>query len=200
MSAPSAYRIGQVMEAWQRARNHIITEDPDLALDEAGLAGLLGSDQDDAISILNRLLHAAAYAEDMSKLAEAQARAIQERSSRFANRALATRTAAFHVMDAMGLKRHELPDMTASMRAGGVSVMIINDDTIPDECKRTIPEKKEPDLKLIGARLKAIRDWESARDKALADGFDPETIPEPPPDVPGATLSNGMPTLVIRRK
>jgi Siphovirus Gp157 len=199
-NAPSAWRIGEVMRAWQQARNRLLADDPELASDEAELAELLGPEQDDALSILNRLLRAAVRAEDLSVSAVKRAEEIGARAKRFADRSTAMRTAAFHVMEAMDKTRYELPDVTASMRAGQPSVFIINEELLPKDCIRTIPESKEPDKKIIGSRLKALRQWEIDRARALESGLDPETIPDPPPDVPGASLSNGMPTLQLRRK
>ena len=198
--APGGWRISKVMEAWQQARNRILTNDADTAGDEAELLALLGPEQEEADGILNRLLRAAVHADDMADAAKARAAEIKAREVRYNNRALALRTAAFHVMEAMDKRRHELPDLTATMRAGSASVFIINEDLIPADCLRTIPERKEPDKKLIGDRLKARQKWEDDRDASVAAGMDPDTVPDAPPDVLGATLSNAMPSLQIKRK
>jgi hypothetical protein len=198
--APSGWRINDAMSAWQQARNRILTDDPDAEGDEAALLELLGPEQDDIESILNRLLRAAIHAQDMSEAAGKRAEEIKAREDRYMKRCVALRTAAYGVMDAMGRKKHELPDLTASVKAGSVSVFVINEDLIPDDCKRTIPERKEPDKTVIARRLKALRDWEEAKARAEQLGMDPESIPDAPSDVPGASLSNQMPTLQIRRK
>jgi hypothetical protein len=198
--APSAWRIGAVMEAWQQARNRILTEDSEIEIDEAELAALLGPEQDDADQILARLLRATIHAEDMAAMADARIIEIIQRRDRYLRRAEGTRTAAYHVMEAMQLKKRELPELTATVRAGSTSVFIIDEDLIPDGCKRLIPEKKEPDKKIIGARLKALKKWEEDAAEARARGLDEDTIPDAPPGVPGASLSNGMTTIQIRRK
>lgn len=200
VTAPSGWRIGNVMEAWQQARNRILTDDPEAAGDEAALLELLGPEQEDAENILRRLLLAAVHCDDMAALAANRVAEIKEREDRYSKRALATRTAAFHVMEAMGKRRHELPELTASIRAGNASVFIINEDALPADCWRTIPETKEPDKKLIGTRLKSRARWEEDKAASLDAGLDPDTIPDAPPDVPGASLSNSMPSLVIKRK
>ena len=182
--APGPYRVGLVMEAWQQARNRILTEDTETEIDEAELTRLLGDEQIDTDQILDRLLRASVHAQDMATMAEARAVEITQRRDRYLRRAEGIRTSAYHVMEAMQLRKRELPDLTATVRAGSASVFIINEDLLPNDCWRTVPEKKEPDKRVISERLKAHKKWEDARDTALAAGLDPDTYRTPLPRSP----------------
>lgn len=190
--APSGYRTQEVMSAWQRARNQLLT-DEDIATDEALLSEMLGAETAEVDDILHRLLRASVHAADMAGAAEARAVEIEARRGRYRKRAETLRTAAYQVMEAIGRKREELPDMTVTLRAGSPSVFIIDEELIPPVYIREKVERSY-DKKAMLPVLIARRDAEE-----LAMQTDGDVTDLPPP-IPGATLSNGPSTLQIRRK
>ncbi|HET8636404.1 MAG TPA: siphovirus Gp157 family protein [Acidobacteriaceae bacterium] len=172
MTAPSGYKIEQVMSAWMAARARLAA-DPDMADDEAALYEALGPQEGDVRDILARLLRAASHSSDMHKAAKERAEAIAERADRYKRRAESLRTTAFSIMDLLGERKVELPDVTATISAGRPSVTIVDDSALPD---RFIRVKREPDKSALLAALKSGE------------------------DIPGATLSNGSPSLQLRTK
>lgn len=171
MSRPHA--ILQAMSAWQSARARLLQDDPDLAGDEAALTALLGPETGDVRDILARLLRAALHAKDMAELAHEQAARIAARQKRYASRAEQLRGTAFAIMDVICERRIELPDMTATIRAGGASCTITDAAALPDEYVRI---KREPDKAAILADLKV----------GLV--------------IAGAELTNAAPSIQIRSK
>lgn len=171
MSVPSAFQLEQAMSALMSARARLLAEDPDLAGDEAALAALLGAETDDAMEMVHRLLRAAVHAADMARAASERARTISERAARYDRRHEALRAAAFAAMDALEMRKIELPDLTATVRAGTARAVITDESVIPAEYTRT---KIEPNKSAILADLKV--------------GV----------VIPGAELSNGLPSLAIR--
>jgi hypothetical protein len=75
------------------------------------------------------------------------------------------------MLDMAELRKVTAPSGTVSIGAKAQGVEIINPDLLPDSVMRI---KKEPNRTLIGEKLKAGE------------------------DVPGATLSNGGETLIVR--
>jgi hypothetical protein len=203
--APSAWRIEQVMSAWQSARNRLLADD-DVGADESVLAELLGPETEDVTQILHRLLRAAIHNADMAAAADARITEIEMRRERYKRRAEGMRTAAYQVMEALGKKREDLPEMTVTIRGGSQSVFIIDESLVP---RQFIKEKVERsyDKAAIKAALLLRREAEAQAAELASRSADPETgeVPAPdlsnaPPEVPGATLSNGAPTLQIKRK
>ena len=169
----SPYAIEQAVSAWMSARARLLHDDPDLAGDEAALAAMLGPEEGDVKEILARLLRAAQHAKDMAEQAHQHGARIAARQKRYAARAEGLRGTAFAIMDAIGERLIELPDLTAAIRAGGVSCVITDPDALPDEYVRT---KREPDKASILADLK--------RGVVIA----------------GAEMANGLPSIQIRNK
>jgi Siphovirus Gp157 len=174
-NAPSPFRVEQAMSVLLSARARLEADDPDLAADEGMLADILGSDPEtcDAMDVLHRVLRAAQHAKDMADGAEARAKTIGERRDRYKRRAEMLRGIAFAAMDALGERRVELPDLTATIAAGRPAVVVTDEAAIPEGFIRTT---RAPDKALIGAALKA-------------GGA-----------VPGAEMSNAAPTIQIRSK
>lgn len=173
MDAPSGYRVEQALSAWHSARSRLLTEDADLAHDEAALSELLGSEEGDVRDVLARLLRAACMATLMANSAGEMANEIKARQDRYKRRADSMRGTAFAIMDALGERRLELPDLTASIRAGTPSVIITDEAALPAEYIRIT---KAPDKAAILADLK----------QGVV--------------VEGAQLSNGIPSLAVRTK
>jgi hypothetical protein len=109
-------------------------------------------------------------------MAEASAGLIEDmqtRKARFARRNEAFRATAFAILDALGRNRVELPDITASIRAGQPSVQITDPDAVPD---LYVHMERKIDKQTIASVLKSGG------------------------EVPGAVLSNSLPTLALRTR
>lgn len=171
MKTPSPYQIEQALSAWMSARARILSDD--LASDEAALAEMLGPETGDVMDILQRLLRGAMHAKDMAEAAGDRIEEIQARRDRYRRRADTMRGVAFSIMDAIGERKIELPDVTATIAAGRQSVVITDEAAIPDQFVRT---KREPDKAALLAALKV--------------GY----------EIPGAVLANGIDTLQLRTK
>lgn len=126
---------------------------------------------EDIDALLAGVLRAAVEAADMADAARQRADALKARSDRYKVRAETLRAAAFAAMDATGQRRVELPDLTASIRTPPPRVLITDEAAIPPDMTRTVTT---PDKTAIAAALK--------RGDA----------------VPGAELSNSIPTIQIR--
>jgi hypothetical protein len=150
--APSGYRVEQALAAWMAARSRLLTEDSELAHDEAALSELLGPEEGDVELILARTLRAARHSKSMADAAAEQIEDMQARKARYLRRNETMRATAFAIMDAMGRTKVEFPDMTASVRAGQPSVIVTDEDAIPDIYVRT---ERKPDKSTILSALKS---------------------------------------------
>lgn len=171
--APSGYRIEQALAAWMSARSRLLSDDAELAHDEAALTELLGPEEGEIDAILARLLRAARYAKSMSDGAAELIEEMQARKARYTRRNEALRATAFAIMDALGKKKTELPDITASVRAGQPSVVVVDEEVVPEIYIRT--ERKIDKATVLSA---------------LKSGL----------TVEGCVLSNSLPTLSIRSR
>jgi len=170
---PSGYRVEQAMAAWASARARLLAEDSALEHDQAALDELLGVEEGDIEDVLARLLRAA---RDAKAMAEASAGLIEDmrtRKDRFARRNEAFRATAFAILDALGRNRFDLPDITASIRAGQPSVQIVDEDAVPD---LYVHMERKIDKQTIASVLRS-------------GGV-----------VAGAELTNGTPTLSVRTR
>jgi hypothetical protein len=170
---PSGYRIEQALAAWQSARARLLSEDSALEHDQAALDELLGDVEGDVEDVLARLLRAARDAKAMAEASAGLIEDMQARKARFLRRNEAFRATAFAILDALGRNRFDLPDITASIRAGQPSVQITNEDEIPDLYVELV---RKIDRQTIASVLKSGG------------------------EVPGATLTNSIPTLSLRTK
>lgn len=170
--APSAWQMEQAMSALMSARARL--HEFDVEEIEAGFEDArqeAHAAEQGAIPLLHSILRSAVECSDQADAADARAKSIMERRDRYRRRVQELRSAAFAAMEVLDMKRVELPDLTASIAAGQPSVVITNEAAIPSEYTRT---KTEPDKAKIGADLKV--------------GV----------VIPGAELSNGLPSLRIR--
>jgi len=161
------------MSALLAVRQRLLQDDPDLADDEQLFSDMLEGEGGDAMEVLHRVLRASIAAKDMAEAADSRAIEIAARRDRYRRRAEALRGAAFAALDALGIKKLELPDLTASVRAGQPVVVITDEAALPEVCIRVT---REPDKALIAAALKGGR------------------------EVPGAELSNSSPSLTVRTR
>lgn len=98
---------------------------------------------------------------------------LEARQSRFESRARAIRSVVFSAFDAMGWTKFQHPEFTVTVGKPRDSLIITDEAQLPSEYIRT---KSEPDKALITSALKAGT------------------------EIPGAVLSNGLPSLTIRTK
>lgn len=171
--APSGWRISQALAVWESTRSRLLNEDPELAGDEAALSELLGPDGDDVREILARVLRAARHASVMNKAAADMAADISARAVRYKQRADSLRGTAFSLMQVLETPKVELADLTASIRAGGQTLILADDVVLADEYVRVT---RTPD------RAAIISD--------LRQGV----------IIKGAVLSNGLPNIAIKVK
>ena len=152
-NAPSAWQLEQAFSALMSARARM-AENDDVLFDEmTGEVMDFAVVEGDAIALLHATLRAAKAADMLAKAASARADEIYERSVRFKARANALRSAAFAAMDALDLKKVELPDLTATIRAGSPSVVITDETQLHPMYWRQRPP--EIDRAAIAAALKA---------------------------------------------
>jgi len=172
---PSGYRAEQAIVAWQSARARLLAEDPALEHDEAALVDLLGPEEGDVNDVLARLVRGAVHSESMADAAAERIAAMSERLKRFKARAQTMRATAFAMMEATGLRKLELEDVTASVRNGTPSVEITDLDAVPEIYIETVITRKADKRTLLAVM----------KDGAV---------------VPGCELSNAMPTIALRVK
>lgn len=170
---PSGYRIEIAMSTWAAARSALLRDDPELAEDEAALSRLLGNEEGDIDSILARLLRGVRHAEVMANGAKAQIEDIKARQDRYRRRAEAMRGTAFAIMTEIQRFRVELPDLTATIRAGVPGLVLSEDAVLADEYVRVT---RTPDRAAIISDLK----------QGVV--------------IEGAQLSNGIPALAIKAR
>ncbi len=170
---PSGYRIEQALATWAAARERLLAEDSGLEQDRAALDELLGGEAADVEEVLQRLLRAARDAKAMAEASAGLIEDMQARKARFARRNEAFRATAFAIMTALDRLKVELPDLTASIRAGQPSVQITDEDQIPD---LYVHMERRIDKQVIASVLKSGG------------------------EVPGCVLSNSLPTLALRTR
>jgi hypothetical protein len=123
--------------------------------------------------VLVRLLRAMGEAQANEEAISRRVDALQAREARFAKQAEAYRAAVYAIFDALGMSKWRHAEFTASVTPGRPGVVITDEAALPDAFVRV---ERKPDKTAIKS--------------ALAAG---EVIP-------GAELSNGLPTLTVRTK
>ena len=165
---PSGYRVEQAMAAWASARARLLADDSGLDQDEAALTELLGDAEGDVEDVLARLLRAARDAKAMAESAAGLIEDTQARKARFACRNEAVRSGRRSPSSTRsGAKKSSFPTSPPSIRAGQPSVQITDEDAVPD---LYVHLERRIDKQTIARVLKSGG------------------------DVPGAVLSNSLPT------
>lgn len=132
---------------------------------------LLASETD-VLERLRRILRAARHTEAQSKaLGEIQAE-MRERKTRLDKKAESLRGVVLQALGELGLTKLDAPDFSASVGASRPSVVITDETALPDD---VCALKRVPSKTAIAA--------------ALAEG-----------PVPGASMSNGTPSITIRTR
>jgi hypothetical protein len=151
MNAPSAYAIERVVSVWMAARTRLLETDTDTLADENAILRLLGPADGEVREILTRLLRAARHAQAMEEAADRQLDELTERRNRYRKRYEDARDDALQIMEIIGERRFELPDMLASVATSQPSVVITDEAKLADEYWRVT---RAPDKRAIGDDLK----------------------------------------------
>lgn len=141
-------------------------------LSDDDLADTIEGESGNLEAALLRTLRSAVEREATADALKEMARTMQARMARLAEGAQMLRAAVLNVMTEAGVKKIQAPDMSVSIGAGKQKVQVTDEDLIPLDLCRT---KIEPDKAKIGKALEAGQ------------------------EVPGASLSNSVPVLTIRR-
>lgn len=173
MNTPSPFALERAMSILMAVREKLLVEDPTIQEDERLFSDMLEGQSGDAMDVLDRMVRAAQHASSMATAAKIRAQDMMERSKRYANREDTLRGVIMAAMEALNMKRREMPDFTVGVSAGTQSVQITDVEKLPDEF---VAIERKPDKTAIGAALKAGKEIE------------------------GATLSNAAARLTIRSK
>lgn len=141
-------------------------------LTDDDLADTIEGESGDLEAVILRTLRSALEREATADALKEMGRTMQARMARLAEGAQMMRNAVLHAMTEAGIKKIPAPDMSVSIGAGKQKVQVTDEDLIPLDLCRT---KIEPDKTKIGKALEAGQ------------------------EVPGASLSNSVPVLTIRR-
>ncbi len=171
--APSPYQVEQAMSVLMAARERLLTDEPGIEADEKLYLDCLDATSDDAFEVIDRIVAAAIEADDLAEQASRRMADIAERRARFKRRNEQLRGVAFAMLEALDIAKFERADYTASIRAGQPRVVVTDETMLPPQFLRL---KTETDKAAIGAALKGGG------------------------TVPGAELSNSMPSLSIRTR
>lgn len=174
MTPPSPHRVEQAMSVAQSTLARLEAEgtiNPET--DETELLALLAQEGADIEHVLRRFIAAALEADALADAAKARLDAIAERRARFQRRHEAYRGAAFAIMDALGLTRIEDAEFTATIGKPRAQCVVTDEAAIPERYFETVRKLRKADL---------------------ADDVKAGVV------VPGAELTNGLPSLTIRSK
>jgi len=172
VTAPSAWTLQQVMSIAQATLARM-EADGTLDTDEAALMDVLRQEVPEVDDVLLRLLRAMGEARDNAESIDIRMGFLSARHDRFRRQAESYRAAVYAIFDALGMSKWRHAEFTASLSPGRPGVVVTDEAALPDSFVRVT---RTPDKALIKS--------------ALAAG---EVIP-------GAELSNGLPTLTVRTK
>jgi hypothetical protein len=157
------------------ARELLLKQFPSLSDDEEALLDTLEGCTD-VVERITAVVRSAIEDEMLADASKARRDEMKAREDRLRARAERKKADALGALQSTSRRKLEAPDFTLSIRAGSQSVRITDEAAIPEEFLRTPPPPAPaPDKKAIGDALKAGR------------------------TVTGAELSNGAPTLAIRK-
>jgi Siphovirus Gp157 len=168
---PSAYTLERCVAAWERAKT-MLAMDPDFGDDEQAIMRAFDADPHTVHpdKLIERLVHAIAFASTRQQEAAAFEGVMAARKKRYKRRHDLMRMELFDLMQALGYKRYRALEGTVSVKAGTQSTVVTDEQAIPDEYFKTI---KQLDRRKLSGDLK----------QGVV--------------VSGAFLSNGTPTIAI---
>lgn len=156
---------------YRQQREALLAEFPELAEDTNTLADTLEGISM-APDLIAEFIRNARHDEANAEALTIMLREMSDRKQRFIYRAEKCRQAAMNIMNAIEVRKLEMPDFTCSIRAVPPRVEIVNESLLPDELFKIV---KHPDKQKIK--------------EALAEG-----------PLAGAHLTNGGETLAVRTK
>jgi hypothetical protein len=170
---PGPGTIERCVAAWQRTQA-AIASDGELEGDEQAIAAAANADPrilspDELLRRIVRGVVLCELREEEARIVAAFSRGVQHR---YANRANWLRAELFDVLEALGRRSVSTPHGTASIKASIPSLVITDEQAIPDEYVRVV---RTPDRARITADLKAGK------------------------RIRGAVLSNAVPVLALRK-
>lgn len=143
-----AWRLQQAIGALHGGIRSLLEQDADLGVDiNEALPDEAAAVQDAIVGVLRASRDADAQAD----AAAAMEKDIADRKRRFVARKERLRGIAFAAMDALGIRKMELPDMTVSVAPGRASLQITDETAIPDQYWRVT---RSLDRTLIAEELK----------------------------------------------
>lgn len=147
---PSPFQLQQAKAQLIAARRNLLETDPDLGRDERLLGDTLASDPEtcEAFELLDDTLRCIVAAESMEDAANTRVIDLTLRRDRYKHRAQRLRSEVASAMEALGLTRRELPDLTASTSEVPLSVKIVDLTAIPDEYLRVKYEPMKAEIKV----------------------------------------------------
>ena len=145
-----------------------------LAAEDGDLSLEPSGDAEDVKDAILRVVRSARAAEAMAKAAADMAQDMSARAARYKGRSERMRGIVLAAMDAIGERKLEGPDVTVSLTPGRAGVVVSDETVIPDAYWKQPPRVLDK--------------------KALGDDVKAGVV------VPGAELSNGMPSLTVRSK
>lgn len=144
-----------------------------IGADFADLEAELNNAEADIEALIVKSIRAMKEAECNANSAKERISDLQIRQSRFEIKAQAVRSVIFSVLDVLGWDKFQHPEFTVTIGKPRIGLLVTDESALPGEYIKT---KSEPDKALILDALKAGT------------------------EVPGATLSNGLPYLTVRTK
>jgi hypothetical protein len=146
-TGPSAYMIERVIAAWERIRARL-ENDPELADDEQAITRALAADPNNTHpdKLIERLVHAIAFATAREAEAKALQAIMQARKLRYAKRLADMKSDLFAIMQALEYKRYRALEGTVVIRQGVQSVLITDEEAIPDDYFKTTKKLKKREL------------------------------------------------------
>lgn len=166
-------RTAEAVSVLAQLKEWLLSSDPEIADDETLLFDTLDGEGGNAMDVIRAVIRAHLEAKQNAEAADIRIANLRDRRDRLRRKAEAFREAARGAMDALELTRIPDPEFTAAIGHAQASVVVTDEGLLPDHCVRI---KREPDKSAIARMLKAGT------------------------QVPGAMLSNGTPTLVIRTR
>jgi Siphovirus Gp157 len=169
---PSPYVIERVVSTWQRAQA-ALNDDPHLADDEMAVATAYDLDPHTVHpdKLIERLVQSIAFATARAQEAKYMEGIMRARRERYTKRIAAMRTDLFGLMELLKYKAYPALAGSVSIGKGPQSVLVTDEQKIPDEYFKTERKLKRRDL------------LDDLKHGAVVDG---------------AFLSNGAPTLTLR--
>lgn len=171
---PSAYTIERCVAAWQRVRAEVAADQALIGDEAAIVAALETTGETTPDVLLDRLMQALTFAELRSTEAAWLIAEAQSRKHRYDRRVAMLRETVTEMLLAIERKTISTPYGTATVRAGVDRAMVLDVNMLPPGYVTT-EVVKHPDL------------------RALKEDLQQGVI------IPGAILSNGAPSLQVRR-